>query len=85
MGLPSSCRTLASARGFLAAIAMLALSPCALSQPHADRVPERDPTPDVQARIARVEQGLSTPVVVKGAPDRRMRLMDRMADRKSVV
>lgn len=79
MGLPSSCHTLASAKGFLAAIAMLALSPCALSQPHADRVPERDATPDVQARIARVEQGLSTPVVVKGAPDRRMRLMDRMA------
>ena len=33
----------------------------------------------VQARIARVEQGLSTRIVVKGAPDRRMALAERMA------
>jgi CubicO group peptidase (beta-lactamase class C family) len=33
----------------------------------------------LQARIARVEQGLSTPVAVKGSPNRRMALADRMA------
>jgi CubicO group peptidase (beta-lactamase class C family) len=33
----------------------------------------------VQARIARVERGLSTPVVVKGAPEQKMTLTERMA------
>jgi CubicO group peptidase (beta-lactamase class C family) len=33
---------------------------------------------DVQARIVRVECGLSTPVVVKGAPEQKMSLTERM-------
>lgn len=33
----------------------------------------------VQASIARVEHGLSTPVVVKGAPEQKMSLAERMA------
>lgn len=36
-------------------------------------------SPDAAERISRVEQGLSTRVVVKGAPDRKMTLADRMA------
>lgn len=36
-------------------------------------------SPAIQARIARVEQGLSTQVVVKGSPDRTMALAKRMA------
>lgn len=35
--------------------------------------------PVVQARIARVEQGLSTRIVVKGSPERRQSLTQRMA------
>lgn len=40
-----------------------------------------EPIPDaaLQARIARVEQGLSTRIVVKGAPGRKMALVERMA------
>ncbi|WP_443096862.1 serine hydrolase domain-containing protein [Stenotrophomonas sp. PUT21] len=36
-------------------------------------------TPEVQSRIARVEQGLSSRVVVKDAPDQKMSLAARMA------
>lgn len=82
MGRQSGSRYLTSAKSFLAAIAILIFSPYAIAQSHADRVPGQDATLDVQARIARVEQGLSTPVVVKGASNRRMRLMDRMAFHK---
>ncbi|WP_210521857.1 hypothetical protein [Hymenobacter terricola] len=35
--------------------------------------------PALQARVTRVERGLSTPVVVKGAPGQQMALTERMA------
>ncbi|WP_252255487.1 serine hydrolase domain-containing protein [Lysobacter capsici] len=41
--------------------------------------PQAAPVETVQARIARVEQGLSTRVVVKGSANRTMNLTDRMA------
>ncbi len=37
------------------------------------------PSPALRARIARVEQGLSTQVVVKGVPNQKMALLERMA------
>lgn len=78
-GRHAGSRGLTGAKALLAAVAILGLSPCAISQPRVELAPGQDARLDVHARIARVEQGLSTPVVVKGAPNRRMRLVDRMA------
>lgn len=69
------------ARGFLAAIAMLMLAPHAWAE-EAPPATTSVQAADLQARIARVEQGLSTPVVVKGASHPRMRLSERMAFHK---
>lgn len=57
--------------------AFLLWSAAAQAQP--TRSSAADTPPALQARIVRVEQGLSTPVVVKGAPDQKMALADRMA------
>ena len=42
-------------------------------------VPVQEASSAVEARIARVERGLSAPVVVKGAPSQKMTLVERMA------
>lgn len=41
-------------------------------------VPVQEASSAVEARIARVERGLSAPVVVKGAPSQKMTLVERM-------
>ncbi len=69
-------------RHVVAALALLLFAPCTLARAPADAAPGQDSAPEVQARIARVEQTLLTPVVVKDAPIQAMRLSERMAFHK---
>jgi len=48
-----------------------------LAQPRVELRPAAQPDP-VEARIQRVQHGLALPVLVKGRPDQRLALMDRM-------
>lgn len=52
---------------------------CAQAQSTAPLTQDEALSPELQARIARVEHGLSTPVVVKGSSERKMALRERMA------
>lgn len=63
----------------MAATALLLLAPCAMASAPAVAVTVQDIAPDVQARIAQVEQSLTTPIAIKGIPIQRMRLQERMA------
>ena len=59
---------------------LLALSALGLpARAAAAALPDTPGSNALQARIARVEQGLSTPVAVKDSPHRRMALAERMA------
>ncbi|WP_084445864.1 serine hydrolase domain-containing protein [Sphingomonas sp. TDK1] len=63
----------------LTCAALLLWSPCATAQESHPSASDEVPPSAVQARIGRVEQGLSAPVVIKGAPDQKMALAERMA------
>lgn len=63
----------------LSCTALLLWSLCAAAQPAAASASGAVPASTLQARISRVEQGLSTRIVVKGSPERRMTLEQRMA------
>lgn len=63
----------------LSCVALALWSLCAPAQPTSPVAREQAPSPEPQARIARVENGLSTPVVVAGSSKRTMALRERMA------
>ncbi|MDF9440413.1 class A beta-lactamase-related serine hydrolase [Stenotrophomonas acidaminiphila] len=63
----------------LSCTTLLLWSLCAAAQPAAASASTAAPASTLQARISRVEQGLSTRIVVKGSPERRMALEQRMA------
>ncbi|WP_313178265.1 serine hydrolase domain-containing protein [Stenotrophomonas sp.] len=68
--MPSTRNGLPATRLQPALISLLLLVPAVHAQP----APE-----DIQARIARIEQGLSSRIVVKGQPNQKMTLAERMA------
>ena len=57
----------------------LSLLPCAALLLCGLSAQAQSPSAELQARITRVEQGLSTPVVIKGSADQKMDLAKRMA------
>jgi CubicO group peptidase (beta-lactamase class C family) len=59
--------------------ALMLLSPCAMAGLSEEEQGAGGLTPGVQARVANVERGLSTPVRVRGAPIQRWTLAERMA------
>lgn len=65
--------------GLLYCAALLSWTLCAQAQPAPTPASAAAESPTLQARIARVEQGLSTRIVVKDSPERRMSLAQRMA------
>lgn len=63
----------------LSSSALLLCSPGAHAQSETPASANQERSSVLQARITRVERGLSTPVVIKGAPDQKMTLAERMA------
>lgn len=63
----------------LSAATLLLWHLCASAQPIPSLTSTEVPASSLQARINRVEQGLSTRIVVKGSPQSKMALQERMA------